>query len=56
MLAGYKTTKNWFWGFEGNFMFTNQIKAEGLFDGLVDDQGNIFNGNGDVASVFVLGR
>lgn len=55
-MAGYKTSRNWFLGFDGNFMFTDQIKATALFDELVDEFGNITDVNGDVAQVLVLGR
>lgn len=55
-MAGYKTSQNWFLGIDGNFMFTNQIKATGLFDELVDEFGNITDENGDIAKVLVLGR
>lgn len=55
-VAGYKTSKNYFFGFDGNFMFTDKIKATGLFDEIVDEFGNITDVNGDIATVLVLGR
>lgn len=55
-IAGYKTNKNWFWGVESNFIFGNKIKQTGLFDGLVDSNGNISDINGDIATVLVLAR
>ena len=56
VLTGYKTKKNWFLGFEGNFIFGDKIRTSGLFDNLVDGQGNITDVNGDVAKVLVLAR
>lgn len=55
-LAGYKTNKNWFWGVDANFMFGNQVRVTGLFDGLVDSYGNITDVNGDIAKVLVYAR
>ena len=55
-LAGYKTNKNWFLGFDANFMFGNQVRITGLFDGLVDSFGNITDINGDIAKVLVYAR
>lgn len=56
VLGGYKTTKNWFWGVEGNFIFGDKIRVSGLFDNLVDSDGNITDVNGTVAQVLVLAR
>jgi len=30
IMAGYKTSKNWFFGFDGNFIFGNQVKLNGM--------------------------
>jgi hypothetical protein len=54
--AGYKTNKNWFWGFDGNFIFGNVVREAGLFDDLVDSKGTITDINGDVAKVLALAR
>ena len=54
--AGYKTSKNWTLGLEGNFMFGNDIRVDGIFDHLLDSKGNITDVNGDVAKVRVLSR
>jgi hypothetical protein len=56
VMAGYKTNKNWFLGFDGNFMFTDNVKATGLFVELIDEFGNITDDNGDIAKVLVVGR
>jgi hypothetical protein len=54
--AGYKTAKNWYMSFDGNFMFGNQTRMTGLFDQLVDENGNITDINGDIAMVLVYPR
>jgi hypothetical protein len=54
--AGYKTAKNWYMSFDGNFMFGNQTRMTGLFDHLVDEYGNITDVNGDIAMVLVYPR
>jgi hypothetical protein len=56
VLAGYKTSRNWYWGFDGNFMFGSQVKLNGMFDLLVDSKGNITDVNGDIATVVVGAR
>jgi len=56
ILAGYKTSRNVFWGMDANFMFGNQVKMTGLFDHLVDSYGNITDVNGDIAKVLVYSR
>jgi hypothetical protein len=55
-IAGYKTSKNWFWGLDGNFIFGNKIKMTGLFDHLADSYGNITDENGDIGKVLALSR
>ena len=55
-MAGYKTKRNWVYGLDGNFMFGNQIKMEGLFDGLTDSYGNITDVNGDIANILLFSR
>jgi hypothetical protein len=54
--AGYKTNKNWFWGVDGNFIFGNQVRMTGIFDGLVDSFGNITDINGDIGLIYVFAR
>ncbi len=56
IMAGYKTNKNWYWAFDGNFIFGNQIRLTGVFDHLVDSYGNITDINGDIAKVLVYSR
>ncbi len=55
-MAGYKTTKNWVFGFDGNFIFGNRIKIPSLLANLADDQGNITDANGDIALIVVTAR
>lgn len=55
-MAGYKTSRNWVFGLDGNFMFGNQIRMTGLFDHLADSYGNITDVNGDVASIVLFSR
>lgn len=56
LFAGYKTSRNWIYGVDGNFIFGNDIRVTGLFDHLVDSKGNITDMNGDIALVTVLSR
>jgi len=56
IMAGYKTAKQLYLGLDANFMFGNQVKMTGLFDHLVDSQGNITDINGDIAIVLVMPR
>lgn len=55
-MAGYKTSKNWLWGIEGNFIFGSKVKMTGIFDLLTDSFGNITDMNGDVAQVYTMPR
>ena len=54
--AGYKTSRNWYYGLDANFMFGSQTRITGIFDHLVDDKGNITDINGDIANVLVYPR
>ena len=56
VMAGYKTAKQLYLGLDANFMFGNNVKMTGLFDHLVDSQGNITDINGDIAIVLVMPR
>ncbi|TXI85149.1 MAG: hypothetical protein E6Q37_06950 [Crocinitomicaceae bacterium] len=55
-VAGYKTSKNWFWGLDGNFIFGNQVRMTGIFDNLVDSYGNVTDVNGDIGKILVFAR
>jgi hypothetical protein len=55
-IAGYKTSKNWFWGLDGNFIFGNQIRMTGIFDELVDSYGHVTDVNGDIGKILVYSR
>lgn len=54
--AGYKTKRNLFYGFDGNYLFGNDVRLTGLFDHLLDSKGNITDQNGDIAIVVVYSR
>lgn len=55
-LAGYKTKKNWVYALDGNFIFGNKVKIEGLLDNLKDSQGRILNTSGGPAIVLYFNR
>jgi hypothetical protein len=54
--AGYKTNKNWIWGIDANFIFSEKVKLTGLYDHLRDSNGNISDVNGDIAIVVTQAR
>jgi hypothetical protein len=56
LLAGYKTSKNWFWGIDGNFIFGNRLRISDPLAELRDEKGNITDQNGDIANVFLSAR
>jgi hypothetical protein len=55
-LVGYKTSKNWFWGVEANFIFGNRLRISDPLAGLRDSKGNITDQNGDIAKVLLSAR
>lgn len=55
-MAGYKTTKNWVWGFDGNFMFGNKVRLPNLLDQLADSYGNVTDETGSPAIIQVNAR
>lgn len=55
-MMGYKTDRNWLWTLNGNFSFGRRIKVGDVLINLRDDQGNINDVNGDVATVLLLNR
>ncbi len=54
--AGYKFATKWYFGFDGNFIFGNDVRMTGIFDHLVDSYGNITDVNGDISLVYVYPR
>lgn len=56
--AGYKFKSNWYLGFEGDFMFGQDVRMnlDEVFGSLVDDQGFIIDVNGDLGSVLLFSR
>jgi hypothetical protein len=55
-IAGYKTKGNWLLAADGNFMFGNDIRVEGILDNLRDAQGTITNSSGAPAQVLMFLR
>lgn len=55
-MAGYKTSRNWVLGVDGNFMFGNRIRMTNLFDNLTDSYGNITDMNGDIGKILLFSR
>lgn len=56
MTIGYKTSKNWVYGLDGNFMFGSTVKLPNLFASLTDSYGNVTDENGAVGLVVVSMR
>lgn len=56
VLAGYKTSHNWFYGVDGNFLFGNRIFLPDMFGHLRDSKGNITDQNGDIGTVVTFVR
>jgi hypothetical protein len=63
IVASYKTSKNWFFGIDANYIFGNKIQASdpedefyGVFGELTDSYGNITDANGDIAKVLLYAR
>lgn len=54
--AGYKTSKNWIFALDGNFLFGNDVRMDGLLDNLRDDQGEITNTSGGPSIVLLFNR
>jgi hypothetical protein len=55
-IAGYKTNKNWIFAGDGNFMFGNEIRIDGVLDNLRDSQGTITNSSGGPAMILLFLR
>lgn len=56
LFAGYKTQKNWVFGLDAAYMFGGQVRMPGVFDHLIDSNGNITDQNGDIAIVRTMPR
>ena len=56
VMTGFKTSKNWFFGLQSSFLFGNNVRMTGLFDHLIDSNGNITDVNGNIAAVVVYPR
>lgn len=55
-IAGYKNAQNWIFAADGNFMFGNQIRIDGLLENLRDSQGDITNTSGGPAMILLFLR
>ena len=56
LMTGFKTSKNWFYGLQSSFHFGNNVRLKGIFDHLVDSNGNITDVDGNIAAVVVYPR
>lgn len=54
--AGYKTSRNWIFAVDGNFLFGQDIKMDGLLDNLRDERGEIPNTSGGESIVLLFNR
>jgi hypothetical protein len=54
--AGYKTKKNFIFGLDGNYLFGNDIKIDGILSTLYDEAGSITNSSGGPAIVLLFNR
>ena len=54
--TGYKLRSNWVFKSDISFMFGNQVRLSGVFDHLIDSQGNITDVNGDIGMVYASPR
>lgn len=54
--AGYKLKSNWVFGIDGNFLFGNDVRIEGVMQNLMDKNGYILNSSGEPSSVLLLSR
>lgn len=55
-IIGFKTDMNWIFGIDGNFMFANSVREEGLLENLKDSHGTITNTSGEPAIVVPMLR
>jgi hypothetical protein len=54
--AGYKTKKNWVFGIDGNFLFGNDVRIDGLMQNLRDSRGEIINSSGQPSNISLFNR
>jgi len=55
-MVGYKTAKNWVFGFDGNFIFGSTVRQPNLFGNLVDSYGTVTDESGSIGLVVVSMR
>jgi len=56
LMTGFKTSKNWFYGLQSSFHFGKNVRLTGIFDHLIDSNGNITDVDGNIAAVVVYPR
>ncbi len=54
--AGYKTKGNWMFGLDGNYLFGNDIRIDGLLDNVKDSKGQYVNTSGEPGIVLLFNR
>jgi hypothetical protein len=52
----YKTSKNWFYGAQGSFIFGNILKESGILDSIATDDGNIIANDGNYPQITYFER
>jgi len=52
----YKFARNWMLGIESDFLFADNVKEEGILDGISTDDGNIIGESGEFATVYLYER
>ncbi len=51
-----KTANNWLWQLGGSFMFKDTVKQTDILDNLINDNGFIITGEGEIANVLLWQR
>jgi hypothetical protein len=52
----YKFANNWLISLEGNFLFADKVKEDGIFDSISTDNGYIIGESGEYATVYLYQR
>lgn len=52
----FKTKSNWLFEAQGNFIFGNNIRESNILDSIKNSDGNIVDGNGEVATITMFER
>lgn len=55
--VSFKTSSNWLFETEFNYLFGGDVKiTDSIFQNIADEDGNIINGNGEIAEVYTYER